>query len=574
MDALAPIYSVNAQCRDCYKCVRRCPVKAIRVVNDHAVVIPENCIYCATCVATCPNKAKMVRDDLQAVRNLVNARKDVILSLAPSFASEFPGVEPARLVAALKKLGFAQVRETAVGANIVSRRVAELMARSPSHRLQISSACPVVVELVQRYYPRFSAYLSPVDSPIIAHCKALRQEFPSAPIVFVGPCVGKKHESDLQNDLLYASLTFEELRRWMLMAGADEPNRFAPDPEYRLPGDGAYYPIEGGMLRSVERNFHALSPKGELQPMTLTGIKALQTMLETLDPKTLEQPVFIEALACPGGCVCGPKTKQKCAAGGMLDVLRHAKKTSPDDPESLPDVGHHYRPQATKSGIFCEDQVQQTLHALGKFRPEDELDCAGCGYDSCRALACAILAGNAEPQMCVSRMRQIALKQSSAIDRALPYGLVVVDKQLRVIECNERFANLLGEATKLAYEAKPGLRDADLERLIPYPQLFRKVLDTGDEIIRQTIEIEGRLFSLTIFNVDVHEVVGALILDVTETEQKRTQLIEKARTVVSNTAKTVQQIAFMLGRNAAESELILDSAVEMFAPLDNEGEVK
>ncbi len=573
MDALAPIYSVNAHCRDCYKCVRRCPVKAIRVVNDHAVVIPENCIYCATCVATCPNRAKMVRDDLHAVRNLVNARRDVVLSLAPSFASEFPGVEPARLVAALKKLGFAQVRETAVGANIVSRRVAELMARSPSHRLQISSACPVVVELVQRYYPRFSAYLSPVDSPVLAHCKALRREFPSAPIVFVGPCVGKKHESDLQNELLYASLTFEELRRWMLMAGVDEPNRFEPDANYQLPGDGAYYPIEGGMLRSVERNFRALSPKGELQPMTLTGIRALQTMLETLDPKTLEQPVFIEALACPGGCVCGPKTKQKCAAGGMLDVLRHAKKTGPDDPEVLPDVGRHYRPMVAATGIFCEDQVQQTLHALGKFRPEDELNCAGCGYDSCRELACAILAGNAEPQMCVSRMRQIALKQSSAIDRALPYGLVVVDKQLRVIECNERFANLLGEVTKLAYEAKPGLRDADLERLIPYPQLFRKVLETGEEIIRQTIEIEGRLFSLTIFNVDEREVVGALILDVTETEQKRKQLIEKARTVVTNTAKTVQQIAFMLGRNAAESELILDSAVEMFAPLDSEGGV-
>lgn len=568
MDALAPVYSVNAQCRDCYKCVRRCPVKAIRVENDHAVVVPEACIYCGTCVATCPNKAKMVRDDLQAVRNLVSARRDVVLSLAPSFASEFPGVDPACLSTALKKLGFAVVRETAVGANIVSRRVAELMAKSPNHRLQISSACPVVVELIQRYYPRFAPYLTPVDSPIIAHCKALRREFPDAPIVFAGPCVGKKHESDQRQDLLYSALTFEELRRWMMMAGVDEPSYFAPDPAYKLPGDGAYYPIEGGMLRSVERNFHALAPKGELQPMVLTGIKALQTMLETLDPKTLEQPVFIEALACPGGCVCGPKTRVRCAAGGMLDLLRHARRTLPDDPEDKPDVGHHYRPAATPPPVFPEEEIQATLHALGKFRPEDELNCAGCGYDSCRELACAILAGNAEAQMCVSRMRQIALKQSSAIDRALPYGLVVADKQMRIIECNERFAALLGEATRLAYDAKPGLRDADLARLIPYEQLFRKVLETGEETIRQTVEIEGRLFSLTIFNVDVHEVIGALILDVTETEQKRKALIDKARTVVTNTAKTVQQIAFMLGRNAAESELILDSAVEMFAPLD------
>ena len=571
MDALSPVYSVNAQCRDCYKCVRRCPVKAIRVENDHAVVLPEACIYCGTCVGTCPNRAKVVRDDLQTVRNLVSARKDVVLSLAPSFASEFSGVEPAHLMTALKRLGFAHVRETAVGANIVSRRVAELMAKR-THSLQISSACPVVVNLIQRYYPRFTAYLSPVDSPIIAHCKALREEFPDSPIVFAGPCVGKKYESDQQQSLLYTALTFEELRRWMMMAGVDDPASLPPDPAYRLPGDGAYYPVEGGMLRSVERNFHALAPEGELQTMVLTGVRTLQTMLESLDPKTLEQPLFIEALACPGGCVCGPKTRVRCAAGGMLDVLRHAKKTLPDDPEKTPDIGRHYRPLPAVRQEFPEEAISATLHALGKFNPEDELNCAGCGYDSCRALACAILAGNAEPQMCVSRMRQIALKQSSAIDRALPYGLVVADKQLRIIECNERFATLLGSAAKLAYDARPGLRDADLARLIPHPQLFHKVLETGEEIIRQTVEIEDRLFSLTIFNVDVHEVVGALILDVTETERKRRALIEKSRTVVVNTAKTVQEIAFMLGRNAAESELILDSAVEMFAPLDKDGE--
>lgn len=570
MDALAPVYSVNAQCRDCYKCVRRCPVKAIRVENDHAVVSPEDCIYCGTCVATCPNHAKMVRDDLRTVRNLVAARKDVILSLAPSFASEFPGVDPARFVTAMRKLGFAQVRETAVGANIVSRRVAELMAQSRAHRLQISSACPVVVELIQRYYPRFSAYLTPVDSPVIAHCKALREEFPSAPVVFAGPCVGKKYERDLQPELLHTALTFEELRRWMVLAGVEDPNKLPPAEDYKLPGDGAYYPIEGGMLRSVERNFRALAPEGELQPMVITGIHAIKSMLETLDPKTLEQPVFVEALACPGGCVCGPKTRVRCAAGGLLDLLRHARLTQPDDPETFPDIGRHYRVAQSERKTFSEEEIRATLNALGKFKPEDELNCAGCGYDSCRELACAILAKNAEPQMCVSRMRQLALKQSSAIDRALPYGLVVADRQLRIIECNERFATLLGDVAKMAYEAHPGLRDADLGRLIPYPQLFQKVLETGEEIIRQTVEVEGRLFSLTIFNVDVHEVVGALILDITETEQKRLALIEKARTVVTNTAKTVQEIAFMLGRNAAESELILDSAVEMFAPIDLE----
>ncbi len=568
MDTLSPVYSVNAQCRDCYKCVRRCPVKAIRVENDHAVVSPEDCIFCGTCVATCPNKAKVVRDDLQAVRNLVSARRDVIASVAPSFASEFPGVDPARLSTALRKLGFARMSETAKGANIVSKRVAELMAKSSVHRLQISSACPVVVRLIRRYYPHFTSYLTPVDSPILAHCKALREEAPGAPIVFIGPCVGKKDEHDENPDWLAGSLTFEELRRWMMMAGVDDLSRVDPDPAYALPGDGAYYPIEGGMIRSVERNFRRVAPDEEFQPMVISGVQALQTMLETLDPKTLEEPVFVEALACPGGCVCGPKSRVRSAAGGRLDVLRHAKKTLADDPEHLPNVDRHYRPASTPKPVFTEEQIKSTLHTLGKFCREDELNCAGCGYDSCRDLACAILAGFAEPQMCVSRMRQIALKQSTAIDRALPYGLVVADKNLSIIECNHRFAELIGGAIALAYEAKPGLRDADLARIIPYPKLFLKVLESGEDIMRRTIRIDDRLFSLSIFVVDPHETIGALILDVTESETKRRALIEKARTVVTNTSKTVQEIAFMLGRNAAESEIILDSAVQMFAPLD------
>ena len=150
------------------------------------------------------------------------------------------------------------------------------------------------------------------------------------------------------------------------------------------------------MLRSVERNFRALAPENELQSMVITGVQAIKTMLETLDPKTLEQPVFVEALACPGGCVCGPKTRVRCAAGGMLEVLRHARQTLPDDPVDKPEIGRHYRAAQRVERTFSEEEIRATLHALGKFKPEDELNCAGCGYDSCRDLACAILAKNAE----------------------------------------------------------------------------------------------------------------------------------------------------------------------------------
>jgi len=174
----------------------------------------------------------------------------------------------------------------------------------------------------------------------------------------------------------------------------------------------------------------------------------------------------------------------------------------------------------------------------------------------------------AEPQMCVSHMRQLAQKKTNALARALPYGLVIADAHLRIMECNERFAKLFGEALATAYEARPGLRDADLTRILPFPSLFKGVLDSGHEIIRKSVRLDGRIFSVTVFNVEPRAVVGALILDVTDTEERRQQLIEKSRTVIQNTTKTVQEIAYMLGKNSAQSELILNSVIDMFAAED------
>jgi len=167
--------------------------------------------------------------------------------------------------------------------------------------------------------------------------------------------------------------------------------------------------------------------------------------------------------------------------------------------------------------------------------------------------------------MCVSHMRQLAQKKTNALALALPYGLVIADAHLRIMECNERFAKLFGDALATAYESRPGLRDADLTRILPFPHLFKAVLDSGHEIIRKSVKLGTRIFSVTVFNVDPHTVFGALILDITDTEQRRQQLIEKTRTVIQNTTKTVQEIAYMLGKNSAQSELILNSAIDMFS---------
>ena len=136
-----PVYTIEAECQDCYKCVRHCPVKAIRVRDGHATVMPELCVACGKCVEVCPVKAKQVRNDTGRLRLLLAESAPVYASLAPSWVSEFTDITPGQLIRALKLLGFTGVSETALGAQLVSARVAkELDTGKPG--LLRSSACP------------------------------------------------------------------------------------------------------------------------------------------------------------------------------------------------------------------------------------------------------------------------------------------------------------------------------------------------------------------------------------------------------------------------------------------------
>lgn len=560
----SPVYSVDAQCRDCYKCVRHCPVKAIRVENDHAAVTPQTCILCGRCVSVCGHSAKQVRDDLPRARALLRRCRTVHASLAPSFVSEFPGVRPAQLAAALHRLGFAGVHETAEGAERVSQEVAALLDRADAG-LFLSTACPVAVELVTRYRPDFAAALTPVMPPMLAHAVQLKARFGAdAHVVFIGPCIGKKRDADQSPALIHTALTFEELRRWLTVTGIN-PGDLPDAPGYARPGSGALYPLEGGMNQTLRAFLQRRDLDDAL--LTVSGLDHIAATLDTLDPRPATRPLFIELLACEGGCIAGPKITARNAIAAHLHVLDHARSAVARTPAPA-DIAQSWRPDPVDTPAFSAQQVAATLHLLGKYQKEDELNCGGCGYDSCRALAQAILQGVAEPQMCVSHMRQLAQKKTNALARALPYGLVIADAHLRIMECNERFAKLFGEALATAYEARPGLRDADLTRILPFPSLFKGVLDSGHEIIRKSVRLDGRIFSVTVFNVEPRAVVGALILDVTDTEERRQQLIEKSRAVIQNTTKTVQEIAYMLGKNSAQSELILNSVIDMFAAED------
>ena len=304
MKYLSPIYTVSTECQDCYKCIRQCPVKAIRVENEHAHVVGESCILCGTCVVQCPTNAKHIRDDLTKAKQLLTQKEKVIVSLAPSFASEFSDYSPEKIVFALKQLGFWGVSETALGADIVSRRMAQdlLEAEKLEQKLYLSSACPVTVEYIKKYKQEFAPYITKNASPLLAHSRYLRQIYgDEIGVVFIGPCIAKKRESDVWKSIDVV-LTFDDLRRWFseyptllkneIVIPAGKETEFIPQKAAK----GVLYPVDGGMIDSIKK-YDKLK---NVRTIAITGIDQIANALQGLNPKNLKEPFFIEMLACAG----------------------------------------------------------------------------------------------------------------------------------------------------------------------------------------------------------------------------------------------------------------------------------
>jgi iron only hydrogenase large subunit-like protein len=560
-----PIYTVETECQDCYKCVRHCPVKAIKVENGHAAVLPELCIACGHCVEICPAHAKRVRDDSWKAVELIKNGKAVYASLAPSWISDFENLTAAKMIAALKQLGFAGVSETALGAQAVSAGVAGLL-KTHEHGTLISSACPVVVDYIRKYQEKFVPAVSGLLSPALAHANILRQAFgKDIAVVFIGPCIAKKNEADRHPELINAALTFNELRAWFARENINPDNIIGNDDNFvpEAAEEGAIYPIGGGMNKTLE----IMPELNKIIFSDFDGLENLKLTLNDLDPEQIDDPVFIEALACHGGCVHGPGVQHK--SPGLLERLRvinncRLPETVRERKYDL-DITGHFEADSPEKAEVTPEELRQALRSIGKTTPEDELNCGGCGYNSCRNLAKALVLKKAETSMCVSFMRKTAQKKANALLRTIPAGVVIVDKDLKLIECNRRFAEIFGKVTVEIFDAKPGMTGADLKRLVPFHDLFTNCLNSGGDIHRNSYRLDNKLLDITIFSIDANETAGAVIADVTNTELRREQIAKRAGEVISKNLITVQDIACKLGEHMAETEILLRSISSEYA---------
>lgn len=562
MNNLYPIYTLKNECVDCYKCVRQCSVKAIRIENGHASVIPEKCVACGHCVTICPSHAKRVREDLNRARAVLTAKKEVYVSIAPSWAGFFD-IPEEKFITALKKLGFAGVSETALGAQEVSIEVTKILSKREK-QIHISSACPAVVDFVRIHMPKFAKYITPIASPALTHAKLLKKEFgENIGVIFIGPCIAKKNESDHNPELIDVSLTFIELMQWFEAEGINpdevEPGkkpRFVPYDAY----EGAYYPIEGGMNKTLRLSGTAK----DIQLVSVSGIAAFRESLQNLDTEKVDRTIFIEALACDGGCANGPcKVLEKPGVLTMSDIMRNIKFRPQIPSEPAVVVEKDYPKNPVEKKAHTAEEIFEAMASIGKHTPEDELNCGGCGYDTCRQLAEALLDGDAEPSMCTSYMRKLAIRKASAMLRCMPSAIVMADANLNIIEANEAFVKMFAPELVEIFNSRPeGLAGGALERIIPFGDFFRRTLSSGQDIHKERYSVGNNLYDITVFEIERNKIVGAVITDVTKSEMKRDQIAKKAHEVIEKNIATVQNIACLLGEHMVDTELLLSQIAE------------
>ena len=318
MNRQYPIYTRETECQDCYKCVRHCPAKAIKIEKGRAAVIPELCVACGQCVQVCPAGAKQVRDDLERVRSLLRSKQEVMLSLAPSWVSEFPDMGRDRLLGLIRQAGFSGVSETALGAQVVAEQTVDWLERYP-RGLHLSTACPAAALFVKKYLPELAACLVPVSSPMLEHGRMLKEALhPGCAVVFAGPCIGKKNESDEFPNWVDCALTFADLRRLLeeqkAYSAGNDRSCFEPCDA----GVTALFPVNGGMIESMEALRRERCGDGlarDVRLVTLCGLDHIFNSLKGIDVQ--EGGVFVELLACEGGCVGGP-----CMTNGSALLTR------------------------------------------------------------------------------------------------------------------------------------------------------------------------------------------------------------------------------------------------------------
>ena len=545
----------KSNCKNCYKCIRNCPVKAIRFSGNQAHIIGNECILCGHCFVVCPQNAKQIVDGTEKARVLIQTGDPVVVSLAPSFVANYEGVGFAAMRRALMKLGFHDVEETAIGATIVKNEY-ERMIREEERDIIISSCCHSVNLLIQKYFPAELAYLADIMSPMQAHCAEIKKRLPHAKTVFIGPCVAKKDEAEYYEGIVDAVLTFEELTNWLKAEGIEIEQEMDACPESRA----RFFPTTGGILKTMAQDAPGYAY------MAIDGVENCIAALRDIEQGKIHK-CFIEMSACVGSCVGGP-VMEKYHRSPVQDYMAVAGFAGERDFEVAQPQAMSLKKNFTyiehKLAMPSENEIMTVLRQMGKFKPAAELNCGSCGYNSCREKAIAIIQGKAEISMCLPFLKDKAESFSDTIVKNTPNGLIVLNENLEVQQINTAARKIMNIRSESDVLGEGVVRILD-------PTVFINVKNTGRSIRDERVylaEYKKYVEQTVVYDQESRMLVG-IMRDVTDEEAARVkkekisrQTLEAADQVVEKQMRVVQEIASLLGETTAETMITLTKLKE------------
>lgn len=558
------LYTLTAKCRDCYRCLRSCSVNAIGVKDSQAYIDENRCISCGTCIKECPQTAKTYRNDIDAVRRLIEDNERVAVTIAPSFAGVYGGWKTKRVPSALRGLGFFHISETSEGAYYVAKETKKYIEENGGG---ISSACPVVVNYIEKYKPSLIPNIIPIVSPMIAHGKILKQRLgPDTKVVFIGPCIAKKREAEREefSGIIDAVLTFDELDQWLEIEGISldrcEESNFE---EGSVSSAAKLFPIPGGMLKTAQVEYDGT----QIDVMHTCGKDSVIELLKL--PAGKINYKLIEPLFCQEGCINGPGTH---AESNLLtrreNLISYSKQENPihkkqNYNEVTLDLTTKYcTDEAVPQSDISEEDIQEIFEISGKADPEYQLNCGACGYMTCRENAEAVIMGMAEVEMCIPFMRRMAELRTDKIIETSPNGIVILDRDLKIMGMNPTFQKFF-----LCNNSIIGKKISYLVDSSGFEGLVSGITDKYESIINYNgLEMHQLLYALDNEDqyIGIYVDITGIQLNQKKIDSIKRKAIEQARELFDNQIKMAQNIATFLGESTAKSEDIVGRLMSIY----------
>lgn len=543
----------KSNCKNCYKCIRNCPIKSMKFYDGQAHIIRDECVLCGECYVICPQNAKKIRNDVDKVKTFLSDSQEVYVSLAPSYAAWYDGVGIDGLRAAFAKLGIAGAEETAVGAAIVKKRYEEII-KNNENRVIISSCCHTVNTLIERHYKNAVPYLANVVSPMQAHAKQLKEDHKGCRVLFVGPCISKKDEAERYNGVVDAVITFEELDGWFDESGI-VPEKGADGEKHRT----NVFPTVGGIIKSMELS-------DNFRYVAIDGMENCMSALEDIDSGKITD-CFIEMSACKGSCIGGPVMKKK-RRNPVVDLMaiedRFSKIDYDVESKEEREIHREFGFRGMQKPMPNSAAIEEILKKMGKNSPEQELNCGSCGYNTCRDKAAAVLAGKADLSMCMPYLKEKAENFSDTIINHTPNGIIVLDEELNVQVINAAARNILNLASASDILNNPVVRILD-----PVDYVLAMSANKNSYDKKKYLAEYKKYVEETIICDKEYQILLIIMKDVSRDERERLSKEEQSKATIEITDKViekqmrvVQEIASLLGETTAETKIALTKLKE------------